>query len=157
HEHAVLQRQFDNPIHHRFNEISDFRRIWWYRGRHSEIPDSQRPTSRTASRDRAPWEWEVGGWELAPGGRLQVWRKPMALGLCGSALIASPSTAHHAVQAVFDLNKPVSVTGTVTSIEWTNPHSYIMLDARGDKGVVQHWTFELPGPGTLRHSGLNPE
>jgi DNA/RNA endonuclease YhcR with UshA esterase domain len=78
--------------------------------------------------------------------------------LLAAAFLAAavPAAAHHAVQTVFDLNKPVTVTGTITSMEWTNPHSYIMLDARGDKGAVQHWTFELPGPATLKQSGLNP-
>ena len=84
-------------------------------------------------------------------------RLTSALLAAAFAAAAVPAAGHHAVQAVFYLNKPVSVTGTVTSIEWTNPHSYIMLDARGDKGVVQHWTFELPGPGALRQSGLNPQ
>jgi hypothetical protein len=69
-----------------------------------------------------------------------------------AAVIAAgmPALAHHAVQTVFDLNKPVTVTGAITAVEWVNPHSYISLDVRGDKDAVQHWLFELPGSGGVR-------
>lgn len=72
--------------------------------------------------------------------------------LIGAALAAAavPASAHHAVQTVFDLNKPVTVTGSITAVEWVNPHSYISIDVRGDKDVVQHWVFELPGSGGVR-------
>ena len=72
--------------------------------------------------------------------------------LIGAAVIAAavPLSAHHAVQTVFDLNKPVTVTGSITAVEWVNPHSYISLDVRGDKDAVQHWLFELPGSGGVR-------
>ena len=65
-----------------------------------------------------------------------------------------PVLAHHAVQVVFDVNKPVTVTGAVTSVEWTNPHAYITVDVRVDKDTVQHWVFELAGSGALRQAGL---
>ena len=68
---------------------------------------------------------------------------------------AVPALAHHAVQAVFDVNKPITVSGSITKVEWINPHSYISLDARDDKGNVQHWVFELAGPGALRQAGLS--
>ena len=71
------------------------------------------------------------------------------------AAAAVPAHAHHAVQAVFDMNRPVTVTGAVASVEWTNPHSYITMDARLDKDTVQRWVFELPGPGALRQAGLD--
>ncbi len=74
--------------------------------------------------------------------------------LAGAAL---PALAHHAVQAVFDYNKHVDVTGAVTKVEFINPHSYISLDVTDAKGVVQHWTFELPGPGSLKKSGMSRE
>src|SRR5262245_22466953 len=72
--------------------------------------------------------------------------------LIGAAVAAAaiPASAHHAVQTVFDLNKPVTVTGSVTAVEWVNPHSYISIDVKGDKDVVQHWVFELPGSGGVR-------
>ena len=71
--------------------------------------------------------------------------------LIGAALaVAIPASAHHSVQTVFDLNRPVTVTGSVTAVEWVNPHSYISIDVKGDKDVVQHWVFELPGSGGVR-------
>jgi uncharacterized protein DUF6152 len=66
------------------------------------------------------------------------------------AAAAMPASAHHAVQTVFDMNKPVSVTGSVTAVEWVNPHSYINIDVKADKEGVQHWLFELPGSGGVR-------
>ena len=82
--------------------------------------------------------------------------------VCGLVLVAFtgaalPVSAHHSVQAVFDMNKPITVTGSITKVEWINPHSYISLDAKDDKDAVQHWTFELAGPGALRSAGLSRE
>ena len=71
------------------------------------------------------------------------------------AVVAIPASAHHAVQAVFDYNRPVKVTGSVTKVEFINPHSYIALDVKGASGPVQHWTFELPGPGSLKKAGMS--
>ena len=70
------------------------------------------------------------------------------------SLLARPVSAHHSVQALFDLTKPIAVTGVITKVEWINPHSYISLDVKGDKGAVQHWVFELAGPGKLQRVGL---
>jgi len=83
---------------------------------------------------------------------LHVMNRLLARVLIGTAVAATalPASAHHAVQTVFDLNKPVSVTGSITAVEWVNPHSYINIDVRGDKDVIQHWLFELPGSGGVR-------
>ena len=72
--------------------------------------------------------------------------------LIGAAVAAAavPASAHHAVQTVFDLNKPVTVTGSITAVEWVNPHSYISIDVKSGKDVVQHWLFELPGSNGVR-------
>ena len=70
---------------------------------------------------------------------------------------AVPAWAHHSVQAVFDMNKPITVSGSITKVEWINPHSYISLDSKDEKGAVHHWTFELAGPGALRQAGLSRE
>lgn len=80
-----------------------------------------------------------------------------ALAVAGVVALASSALAHHAVQAVFDVNKPITVSGSITKVEWINPHSYISLDAKDAKGQVQHWTFELAGPGALRQAGLSRE
>ena len=84
---------------------------------------------------------------------VRVLRK-IVLGLGLLVAAAMPAFAHHAVQGVFDVNKPITVSGSITKVEWTNPHSYISLDAKDDKGAVQHWTFELAGSAMLEHAGL---
>jgi hypothetical protein len=66
-----------------------------------------------------------------------------------------PASAHHSVQAQFDLDKPIKVTGVVTKVEWINPHSYLYLDVKDDAGKVKHWAFEMAGPGALRKAGLS--
>lgn len=68
---------------------------------------------------------------------------------------AMPVLAHHSVQAEFDLNKPLTITGVVTKVEWINPHSYLYLDVKDDSGNVKHWAFEMAGPGALRRAGLS--
>ena len=73
----------------------------------------------------------------------------------GLLLPAIAASAHHSVQAEFDLNKPITITGVVTKVEWINPHSYLYLDVKDDNGNVKHWAFEMAGPGALRRAGLS--
>ena len=68
---------------------------------------------------------------------------------------AMPALAHHSVQAQFDLDKPVKVTGNVTKVEWINPHSYLFLEVKDNSGTVKKWAFEMAGPGALRKAGLS--
>ena len=83
--------------------------------------------------------------------------------LIGSALwllalvSAGTAFAHHSVQAEFDVNKEISLTGTVVSVEWINPHSYIHIDVKNANGKVDRWAFEMAGPGALRKGGLSRE
>jgi len=59
---------------------------------------------------------------------------------------------HHSF-AMFDTTKTVTLAGTVTAFEWTNPHAYIELDVPGDNGAVKHWTIELGSPSILQQGG----
>jgi hypothetical protein len=70
-------------------------------------------------------------------------------------VIPIAASAHHSVQAEFDLNKPLTITGVVTKVEWINPHSYLYLDVKDESGNVKHWAFEMAGPGALRRAGLS--
>ena len=67
-------------------------------------------------------------------------------------LLASPVFAHHSF-TMFDMTQRVTLVGTVTSFEWTNPHAYIEIDVPDDKGVVKHWSIELGSPSILQQSG----
>jgi len=65
--------------------------------------------------------------------------------------LASPLFAHHSF-TMFDMTKKVTLVGTVTDFQWTNPHSYIEIDVPDDKGV-KHWSIEMGSPSILQQSG----
>src|SRR5438445_13146377 len=77
------------------------------------------------------------------------------LAVAGLLMAGMAAWAHHSVQAEFDLNKPITLTGVVTKVEWINPHSYLYLDVKDDSGNLKHWAFEMAGPGALRRAGLS--
>jgi len=68
-------------------------------------------------------------------------------------LVASfPAAAHHSF-APFDTDREIEITGTVTGFEWSNPHSYVHLDVKGEKGDMEKWVAELTGLPMLARSG----
>jgi hypothetical protein len=68
-------------------------------------------------------------------------------------LLALPAYAHHAFASEFDGSQPVTLTGTVTRVEWTNPHTYFYIDVSGEHGQVVNWGIEGPSPGALSRRG----
>src|SRR5690606_20728188 len=62
--------------------------------------------------------------------------------------------AHHSSSAEFDIGQPVEITGTVTAIEWTNPHTWVHMEATDADGNRTQWAVELLGVNTLARSGL---
>ena len=72
------------------------------------------------------------------------------------AAAAAPSYAHHSFNAEYDAARPVTLKGTVTRIEWTNPHSHIYIDVKDEHGGTTTWKFELAGPKALVQLGWKP-
>ena len=66
-------------------------------------------------------------------------------------LAAGTAWAHHNMSALFDFNQRFTRTGTMTKLDWRNPHSYITVEAKTDQGQVETWQFEGPAPNVFRN------
>jgi Family of unknown function (DUF6152) len=84
-----------------------------------------------------------------------VTRRIFATSLILAVLVlpGSPS-AHHSPSAVFDMAKPFVLTGTLTKVDWVNPHIDLFVDARGADGTIENWKVESQPPSWFRHVGL---
>jgi hypothetical protein len=80
------------------------------------------------------------------------------VGLAGLAVgmgmvLSAPLFAHHSFEAEYDANKPIKITGTVTKVEWMNPHARFYVDVKDENGAVTNWNFELGSPNVLKRQG----
>ena len=74
--------------------------------------------------------------------------------LAGLLVTAVPVVAHHSFAAEYDASKPIKLTGTVTKIEWTNPHCFFHIDVKNEQsGKIENWALELGNPNALLRAG----
>jgi DNA/RNA endonuclease YhcR with UshA esterase domain len=81
--------------------------------------------------------------------RIFTWLSVFTIGMAVTAL------AHHSAIAEYDLEKPVKVAGTVTKVEWSNPHIWFYVDVKNDDGTVTNWGFSGGAPGVLQRRGIS--
>jgi hypothetical protein len=81
-------------------------------------------------------------------------RSKLAVFAASAMLLAAvPMIAHHSFAAEFDATKPFKLTGTVTKIEWMNPHAYFYIDVTDESGKVVNWALEMGSPNGLMRQG----
>ena len=80
-------------------------------------------------------------------------KKTLTVVLAAGVLAAVPVSAHHAFAAEFDAEKPIKFKGTVTKMEWINPHAWIHIDVKGEDGKVTPWMIEAAAPNSLLRRG----
>ncbi len=76
-----------------------------------------------------------------------------ALLIAGIGLLAPAAFAHHSFAAEYDAKKPVTLKGTVSKVEWTNPHARFYIDVKDESGAVTTWNLELASPNVLVRNG----
>src|SRR6266550_850348 len=81
-------------------------------------------------------------------------RLSIVVAILGLLLAAAPAPAHHAFGAEFNADKPIALRGTVTMMEWVNPHSWIHIDVKGPDGAVVNWMVEGGSPNSLLRLGF---
>jgi hypothetical protein len=78
---------------------------------------------------------------------------PVSLAL----LSMTAAWGHHSLAAEYDQKKPISLTGTLTKLDWRNPHAWIYLDVKNESGKVESWRCELGSPNAMSRVGFSPD
>jgi hypothetical protein len=81
----------------------------------------------------------------------------LSIGLCLATGTGTSLSAHHSFAAEFDDTKPVKVTGTITNVEWKNPHIWFYIDVKNPDGTVTNWGFAGGAPGQLMRRGITKD
>ena len=76
--------------------------------------------------------------------------------LARAALTTAPAAAHHSFAAEYDANNQITIVGTITKVEWTNPHTWFYVDVRDPQGQVVNWAIEGGAPTVLYREGWKP-
>src|SRR6476469_3577000 len=102
-----------------------------------------------------------------PPSHVEVWENPLKvhimnkrlIGLIISLSLAGGTSlwAHHSLAAEYDQKKPVSLTGTLTKLDWRNPHAWIYMDVKNAGGRVDKWQCELGSPNAMNREGVTQE
>ena len=83
--------------------------------------------------------------------------RPLVFLLCLGSVGASFVWAHHSLTAEYDQKKPVTLNGTLTKLDWRNPHAWIFLDVKNASGGVDKWQCELGSPNAMTRAGFTPD
>lgn len=77
--------------------------------------------------------------------------------ILSSLLWSMSATSHHSFSLEFDVARPVELSGTISNIEWTNPHAWVYIDVEDEQGNPQNWAVEFLGVVTLMRRGMSPQ
>ena len=89
-------------------------------------------------------------------GMNRITARTLGMLLSIGVMAAAPLRAHHSFAAQFDADKPVTLVGTITKVEWTNPHTYFYIDVTDDGGKTTNWAVEGGAPNALYRAGWKP-
>jgi hypothetical protein len=78
----------------------------------------------------------------------------LRIAFAGLMFAVLPALAHHSFSAEYDREQPITLKGTLTKVEWTNPHGWIYIDVKNDDGKVTNWAVEFGAPNALLRRGL---
>jgi hypothetical protein len=82
--------------------------------------------------------------------------RALSVAVLAVVLAAVSASAHHSF-AMFDASKTLTISGAVTSFQWTNPHSWLDIAVKNKQGQTEKWSFEMVGPANLARQGLKPK
>lgn len=77
---------------------------------------------------------------------------PIIFGML-SLITSVGAFSHHSFSAEFDVGRPVDITGTISTVEWTNPHAWLHMDVKDEQGNIQNWSVEMLGVNTIVQIG----